>query len=148
MIEDIPVRGSVSIALIGPDGRLKQHHKDHNLVTTVGLYWIAGRLLDASIPDAASHIGVGTGTTAAALGDTALETPLGARQALASASVLDNVVTYTATFAAGVSTGAITEFGLFNAVSSGTMIARAIKPVINKEAGDSLAVVWTLTIGD
>lgn len=148
MIEDITVRGSVSVALTGPDGQLKHHHQDHNLVTTVGLDWIAGRLLDASIPGAASHIGVGTGTTAAALGDTTLETPLGARQALASSSVLNNVVTYTATFAAGVSTGAITEFGLFNAVSSGTMIARAVKPVINKEAGDSLAVVWTLTIGD
>ena len=53
-------------------------------------------------------------------GDTALETEL--EELSTSTSVSSNVVTYTATFAAGTGTGAVTEAGILNASSSGTLL--------------------------
>lgn len=149
MIRDLlPIRGRVTATLYDAEGRVKTEQTDDNLVVTAGLEWIAIRILPNPALDPASHIGVGTSLTPAAMNQTTLVSPLGARRALLTSARLNNAVTYTTTFPPAVSTGAITEYGLFNDVTGGTMIARAVKPVINKEDGDSLAVVWTLTIGD
>lgn len=149
MIKDIlPIRGRVTATLYDAEGRVKTERTDDNLVVTAGLNWIAARLLTAGLPGPASHIGVGTSATSAAMDQTTLLSPLGARRALLTSARLDNVITYTTTIPPSLCTGAITEYGLFTALSGGTMIARAVKPVINKEDGDSLTIVWTLTIGD
>jgi hypothetical protein len=92
-----------------------------------------------------SHMAIGTGAVAPALANTALGTEVG-RVALSSTNVAANVVTYAATFPAGTGTGAITEAGNFNAAGAGTMLNRVTFSVINKAAGDSLAVTWTVTI--
>jgi hypothetical protein len=60
--------------------------------------------------------------------------------------VSGNAITYTATFGAGTATGAVVEAGIFNASSGGTMLCRTVFPVINKNAGDSLAVTWVVTV--
>ena len=48
---------------------------------------------------------------------------------------------------AGTGTGAITEAGLFNVVTQNTtdLILYADFAVVNKGAGDSLVITWTLT---
>jgi hypothetical protein len=92
-----------------------------------------------------SHMGIGTGTTAAAVGDTALETQAG-RVSLTSTTVTSNSVAYVATFPAGTGTGAITEAGIFNASSGGTMLCRTVFSVINKGAADTLGITWTVTV--
>ena len=53
---------------------------------------------------------------------------------------------YIATFPPGTGTGALVEAGLFNAAAAGTLLCRTIYSVINKAAGDSLTVTWTITI--
>jgi hypothetical protein len=95
---------------------------------------------------AMSHMAVGSGTTAAAAGDTALETQIGSRVSLTSTTVTSNAVAYVATFAAGTGTGAITEAGIFNADTSGTMLCRTVFSVVNKGADDTLQITWTITL--
>lgn len=53
---------------------------------------------------------------------------------------------YVATFGPGVGTAAITEAGIFNAASAGTMLARTAFPVINKGALDTLTLTWKVTV--
>lgn len=87
------------------------------------------------------------GTGGAALADSDLTTAHGdARTALTSTTVSNNEVEYVATFGAAVCTGAITEAGIFNAVSSGTMLCRTVFDVVNKGSNDIITVTWTITI--
>ena len=115
-----------------------------NLVVTTGKAYVASRIKDASAT-AMSHMGIGTGTTAAAAGDTALVSEA-ARTALTSTTVTSNEVVYVDTFGAGTGTGAITEAGVFNASSSGTMLCRTVFSVVNKGADDSMTITWTVTV--
>jgi hypothetical protein len=98
-------------------------------------------------PAAMSYMAVGTGATAAAAGDTALGAEISAsRTTLSTATSSANVVTYATTFGAGVGTGAITEAGIFNASSAGTMLCRTVFSVVNKGASDSMTITWTVTV--
>ncbi len=140
--EKLKVTGRVKIHING-----KLVEEIDNLVVTTGKEWIASKFYAAGSPgDDMSHIGIGTGTTAADVSDTALETPIGARAALTSTTVSTNTVEYVATIAAGIGTGAITEAGVFNALTSGTMLCRTTFGVITKGTDDSLTVTWTITI--
>jgi len=145
-IENLKVTGALRVVLTGPDGQIKDDRELKNLVVNTGLNFIASRMKEATAT-VMSHMTLGTGTTAAAAGDTTLETEIsGARVALTSTTVTANQVTYIASFAAGVGTGAVTESGIFNASSSGTMLCRTVFPVVNKQAGDSMTVTWTVTV--
>tara|TARA_E500000331_G_C17209662_1_gene693063 strand:- start:347 stop:775 length:429 start_codon:yes stop_codon:yes gene_type:complete len=114
-----------------------------NLVVTTGKGYVASRMKDASAT-AMSHMAVGTGSTAAAAGDTALGSEA-ARIALTSTTVSGADVTYVATFGAGVGTAALTEAAILNASSSGTMLCRTVFPVVNKQSTDSMSVTWAVT---
>lgn len=140
----IVATGALKIVLKGADGALKAEHEVKNLVVTSGLGYIASRMKDTT-QAAMSHMAVGSGATAAAAGNTALGTELG-RVALTSTTVTGNQVVYVATFPAGTGTGAVTEAGLFNAGASGTMLCRTVFSVVNKDAGDTLSITWTVTI--
>ena len=144
--DSIKMKGKLSIVLTGPDGEVKDQQEIDNLVVTVGKNFIASRMKDATAT-AMSHMEVGTGTTAAAVGDTALQTAVASpRVALTSTTVTTNSVAYVATFPAGTGTGALTEAGIFNASSSGTMLCRTVFSVINKGAADTLGITWTVTV--
>ena len=104
-------------------------------------------------------IGLGTGTTAFAATDTTLETEkktdgTGASgvHAIASGSVTASSVTTTvtndtaqfvgtATFTASL---AVTESGLFNADTNGTLLARQTFSAINVVSGDSIQFTWKI----
>ena len=104
-----------------------------NLVVTTGKGYVASRMKDATAT-AMSHMAIGTGSTAAAVGDTALGGE-SARVALTSTTVSGADITYVATFGAGTGTAAITEAAVLNASSSGTMLCRTVFAVVNKEIG-------------
>ena len=94
-------------------------------------------------------MGVGTGTTAAVIANTALETQHGdGRQTLTTSggSVSGAVITFHRTFAAGNQTGAITEAGVFTAASGGTMLCRTVFGVVNKGALDTMTISLAVTI--
>ena len=115
----------------------------NNLVVTAGKNWVADRMNDANT--VMTHMALGTGTNAAAAGDTTLQTEID-RNALTSTTVSPNTVAYGCTWAAGDGTGAITEAGLFDAASTGDMLARTVFSVVNKGASDSITITWTITI--
>ena len=115
-----------------------------NLVVTAGKGYVASRMKDASAT-AMSHMGIGSGSTAAAASDTALGSQL-ARTSLTSTTVSGADVVYVDTFPAGTGTGAITEAGIFNASSGGTMLCRTVFDVVNKGASDAMTITWTVTV--
>lgn len=115
-----------------------------NLVVTDGKEFVASRMKDTT-KAAMSHMAIGTGSTAAAAGNSALGSEAN-RQSLTSTTVSGAVVTYVATFGAGSGTGAITEAGLFNASSSGDMLCRTVFAVVNKGASDSMTITWSVTV--
>ncbi len=115
----------------------------HNLVVTAGKNWVADRMNNANT--VMTHMAVGTGTTAAAAGNTALVTQLD-RNTLTSTTVANNTIAYACTWAAGDGTGAITEAGIFDAATGGDMLARTVFSVVNKGADDSMTITWTITV--
>ena len=117
--------------------------RTNNLVVTAGKNWVADRMNNAKA--VMTHMALGTGTNAAAVGDTTLQTEID-RNALTSTTVSTNTIAYGCTWAAGDGTGAITEAGLFDAASTGDMLARTVFSVVNKGASDSITITWTITI--
>lgn len=136
---------NVYIDLHGPDGELKQREEIHNLIPNVGKEGIADQLLAAPTIAKPGWMAIGTGTEAAAAGDTKLKTELD-RNALAEKTRAAKVVTMKAEWLAGDGTGAITEAGILSAVSEGTLFARAVFSVVNKGAEDTLTITWTITV--
>ena len=136
--ENLKLTGKLSIAI--NDEVVKEVD---NLVVSDGKDFVASRMKDTT--DAAmSHMAIGTGSTAAAAGDTALGSE-SARVALTSTTVSGADITYVATFGAGTGTAAITEAAVLNASSSGTMLCRTVFAVVNKGASDSMTITWTVT---
>jgi len=118
-----------------------------NLVVTDGKEFVASSMIKttSNSPAAMTHMGIGSGSTAAAAGNSALESQLG-RVALTSGTVSGAIVTYVATFPAGTGTGAVTEAGILNASSSGDLLCRTVFSVVNKGASDSMTITWTVTV--
>lgn len=144
MIQDnLKVTGDLKVQIFDKTGKLKEERELKNLVVTTGKTFIAARMVGT--PTAMSHMAIGAGSTAAAAGDIALGAELG-RVALTSSTSASNVVTYVATFGAGTGTGAVTEAGIFNASSGGTMLCRTVFSVINKGVDDAMSVTWQITV--
>jgi hypothetical protein len=144
MIRDgLKITGAVEIKLFDKDGNVKDQRNIKNLVVTVGKEFIAERMVGT--PAVMSHMAIGADNTAADIADTTLGSELG-RVALASSTSSGAVVTNTATFAAGVGTGAVVEAGTFNAGSAGTMLCRSVFAVVNKGADDGMSITWTITV--
>jgi len=89
----------------------------------------------------------GVGTTAAAVGDTDIETTDGESRAIgsqtegATANIYKSVGTIAYT-----TTKAITEHGLFNASSGVTLLDRTVFSAINVVNGDSIEFTYELTL--
>jgi hypothetical protein len=144
MQEKLKARGEVQVEIFDENGSLKEKVHIPNLVVQTGRDYIAERMANAN-DSVMSHMATGTDNTSPASGDTTLGTENG-RVTLDSTVVSANVVTYTATFAPGTSTGALVEAGVFNASSAGTMLCRTTFDVVNKAAADTMIITWAITI--
>lgn len=118
--------------------------------TNVGAASVANRFLQAGT--AFQYLGVGTGTAAASVTDTALGTEVsgvnGAGRVSGTLSrvtttVTNDTVQLVGTWACTSGTPAITEAGQFDASSSGNMMIRSVFSAYNMDTSSSLA----LTIG-
>lgn len=137
---NVKVTGRLQVVMNG-----KLHREFNNLVVDVGKEWVAGMMTGTG--NAMTHMGVGSGTTVASAGQTAL---VGAvdRNALtvAGGTQTANTVQYAATWGDGDGDGALTEAGLFDQSTGGVMLARTVFDVINKGAGDVMTIIWTITV--
>ena len=147
MVNDqIKLTGELNIVVTGPDGQVKQNTTVPNLVVTAGKNFIASRITGTASA-VMSHMAIGSGTTAPDVANTALGSELG-RVTLTTAGgvATNNVVQFVGSFPAGTGTGAVTEAGIFNAASAGSMLCRTTFPVVNKGADDSIAITWNVTV--
>ncbi len=130
-------------------GRWSDRKVVRNLVTNAGFALNAGLLCGSGSPAAVTYIALGTGTTAAAVTDTALQTEIstgGLARAAATVSLITTSVTNDTaqllhTFSVTASF-AITESGILNATASGTLFAHQVFSVVNVNNGDNLQVTW------
>lgn len=144
--ESMKLHGAITLMIKKANGEVETVHKD-NIIVDVGFDFIADVIgKAASRPGVMRYIALGSGTTAAAAGQTALVTELDRNAATYAHTAGTKTFTFTAEFAAGDATGAITEAGVFNASSSGIMLDRVVFPVVNKGADDSLTAVFTFTM--
>ena len=143
----IGLHGVMVAELFDSDGNLKDRREIHNTVTTLAHAMVANRISGTVTIAIPGWMEVGTGTGQGA-GDSILAAYIaGSRTALDSSVAVAAVLTMICTFPAGTGTGAITEAGVFNVVTQNTtdLITYADFAVINKAAGDSLVITWTLT---
>lgn len=140
------IRGECHILLLDEDGNVKDERRIENLIVSAGRDAIIERLDSSPATAAPSHMAVGTGATAPAAGNTTLGTEID-RNALSSNTSSGGVLTLVGNWAAGDATNAaITEAGVLNAASSGTLYSRATFTAINKGANDTLQITWTYTL--
>lgn len=146
--ETLKTTGELKIVVRDSNGNIKDERHEKNLVVNAGLDVLADRMKATPTKGAMSHMGVGTSTTAAAAGQTALITQLGTRVSLDSTTVTNNAIEYVATFPSGAAThsGALTEAGIFNASTAGDMLCRTTFAAVNKGDDDTVTITWTVTI--
>jgi hypothetical protein len=87
----------------------------------------------------------GTGITAPTISDTTMQTPTGNARLPGAQSNVSNVYQTVATLTYGTAL-AITEWGLFTAVSSGTMWDHRTFTAINCVGGDTIQFTYQLTV--
>lgn len=142
--DTLKMKGELEIVVRDHAGKVKEIRQAKNLVVSAGKTYLASRAVGTSA-SIMSHMAIGTATGTPTAADTSLGTEAG-RVSLASSSNSANAITYTATFPAGTGTGAITEAAVLNSSTGGTMLCRTTFPVVNKAAGDSIAITWVVTI--
>ena len=109
------------------------------IVTDVGLKAITALQAASDV----KHVGFGTGTTGAVVGDTELETArsearTSGTQTQETTNTTDDTYQVVANIICTATTAAITEVGLFDAATDGIMSLRSTFDVINLEVGDGV----------
>jgi hypothetical protein len=125
-----------------------------NLVVTAGKVHLARMHMDdPAFKTGLKFIEVGEGTTAAALGDTALETPTSRRPVIDAPIRTANVVAYRAFYPASLVSVDIEESGIFGhstataTIGTGEMFARALVTFANAADPKDLTLEWEITYG-
>lgn len=151
MKDTLKLKGLISLKVTDKDGNLKDERLIKNIITNAGLAQIALLAGDASaVPF--TYLALGTGTTAAAATDTALETESSASGLERAAATVSRVTTTVSndtlqlakTFTSGA-TAAITECGIFNDASAGTMLGHQVFSAANVVSGDSIALTYKVS---
>lgn len=151
MQDFLVAKGKLRIVVTDEHGNVKEDREENNLVVSVGKAFTTSRMIGTA-STVMSHMEVGTSSTAAAAGQTALVALVASSRTALTSSTQSTVTTtsdsvqYVCTFGAGVGTGALTEAGIFNAASAGTMLCRTVFSVVNKGASDVMTVTWTVTL--
>ena len=147
----------VTLKVFTRDGKLKQEYDSGwspNGITNVGFAEVAGLILTDVGGTPFDYIAIGTGTDAFDPTQTALISEVIRKAGSGSkttTSVTDDTAQLVTTFSSadGLSgSHSITESGVFNASSGGTMLCRQVFSALNIDwdAGDTLQVTWKIQI--
>lgn len=138
--------GNVKIETVNFATNERKSQTVKNLVVTAGRNLIRD-LLTENTDAGLTHFAVGTGSTAAAAGDTALggEVQRGSITKQATSAGQFIIYYYLPSTAANGST--LTEAGIFNASSGGTMFCRTTYAGIAKTSSIAVYYTWTINIG-
>lgn len=140
---------ALSVRLFRADGSVVDYGVvGRRVVTTAFVNFMVDQLqTETSVFGDFKYHDAGVGTTAAAVGDTGIETTDGESRATgtqtegASANIYRSVGTISYT-----TTKAVTEHGLFNDVSAGTLLDRHVFSAVNVISGDSIQFTYDLTV--
>lgn len=143
----IQVKNNIFIEHIR-DGVVIDRLEVHNIIVNAGLPGLASRLGGIGGVAAFTYIAIGTGTTAAAVGNTALQTEIttggGQRVSvtptLVTTAVANDTLELANTFAF-TSSFNVSEIGVLNAASSGTLLNRKVFTAFPVANGDRLRTV-------
>lgn len=144
MTEDrVGLKGRIELVQFREGKKVLEREVD-NLVVNAGKAAVAG-LINSNVTTPFQYVAIGTVSTAPSGGDTSL----GGEVMRGSAETIDRITTTVTNDTArwiktfNFSTAyAITESGLFNSSSGGTLLARGTFAVINVASGDSLQITW------
>jgi len=144
------IKENIRITALDKDGNIKDERHISNLVTNAGLAGMASRCNGDGAEAVFTYIAVGTGVVAASVANTTLGTETaasGLTRAAGTASrtttdVTNDTASLTKTFTV-TGTVAVTESGVLNAASGGTLLSRQVFTAVNVVNGDSLQITWT-----
>jgi hypothetical protein len=147
------LRGHIDIVVRDAFGRVKDERHIRNLVVDAGKAGVASRINGSGGEAAFTWIAIGTGATAANAADTTLQTEINTSGGQRANGAVSRITTDTTNDTAQVVvtfafTGsfAVTEAGLLNASSAGTLLARQVFSAVNVANGDSLQVTWKIDV--
>jgi hypothetical protein len=135
------------------NGKVILKQVSENLTPNTGLAGFIKRMGGDVSTDGFTYLALGTGTTAAAAGDTALETEI-TDSGLARASATVSYETTTTTgdtlqlSKAFTATGSknVTEIGVLNASTAGVLGGRTVKTAVPLEADDVYTVTYQIIL--
>ena len=142
--ESLPLHTNLTVRVEDAQGALKAERVIHNLICAAG----KNKLLAVSGGEsltAFACIAIGTGTSAPAITDTALQTEIARSAAQMPTNPGAGVYQVQYTFPAGTGTGAITEAGLLDAPYGGNLLAHQTFAAVNKGASDTLTIQWQIS---
>jgi len=119
------------------------------IVTTAGVNYMASDFASGGVTPTISGMKFhdsGIGTTAAVIGDTDIETTDAEARVTGTPSNPTANQYRTIGTIAYTTTKAITEWGLFSALTAGTLWDRRVFSAINVVSGDSIQFTYTLTV--
>jgi len=153
-LETIKLNGEIYMVLKDKDGKVKDIRNIKNLVVNVGKAQVAG-LINGVVTTAFKYIAIGDGSSSSpgsCTSPSASDTALGHEVTRASATtgrtttnVSNDTATWSATFNF-TSSYSLCEAGIFDASSSGNLLARQTFSVLNVASGDALTINWKLTV--
>lgn len=154
LVDQSTITGHVILQVFDTEtGMLKYKVENHNLVVDGGIDEMAQAIFGVGGVGTTNFdfIEIGTGTTAPTATDTIIETSACARiQDVApdvnSGTSGETSVSVISSFDGATCTGAITEAGIFNAISANQMLARSTFASVSISSGDTLNVNYTITI--
>jgi len=156
-VERMGMRDRVILTVKDSEGNIKQEYDSgwsENGITNAGMAEVAGLILTDVGGTPFDYIAIGTGTTAFDPTQTALVNEIKRKAATGTrvtTSVTNDTAQLVTTFSSAdglTGTSAVTESGVFNASTGGTMIARQVFSAlnINWDAGDTLQVTWRIQV--
>ena len=157
MLKKMRLKDKLIVVLRDKNGNVKHRYDSgwrENTITNSGKAEVAGLICADVGGTAFDYIAIGTGTTPESATDTALENEthrIGGGDvtgSLTTTTVTNDTVQLVGTFSGYTGTESITESGVFNASSGGTMLCRQTFSAINVDwdAGDSLQITWKIQV--
>lgn len=140
--------GKLEAVLIKANGeRVRYGVLDYRLVTTAFVDFVTDQLqTETSVFGDFKYHDSGVGTTDPAITDTAIETTDGESRATGTQTESSHNVYVSVATIAYTTSKAITEHGLFNDASAGTLMDRSEFAAINVVSGDSIQFTYSLTL--
>jgi len=138
------LKGEFEVFLYDSKKELKAYRKVKNLTVNTGFQKVCDMMGSGGI-DPFKYCAIGSGTIEASALDTQLGNEL-ARELGDYTRTSDKVWINESTFPTGVGTGTITESGLLNASSLGTLLCRATFGAITKTSTDVAVFSWQYTL--